>query len=78
MIPTFKELDTGDDFETFFKRNGYQYSYTIVESIINEFGYDKLYSLIKFPNNFVDIFNMTEVQLQDKWVEYIKKNYLIS
>ena len=77
MIPTFKDLDTGDDFETFFKRNGYQYSYTIVESIINEFGYDKLYRLIKSPDNFVDIFNITEVQIQDKWAEYIKKNYLM-
>jgi len=49
ILPTFKELDTGEDFETFFKRNGYQYSYTIVESIINLFGYDKLNNLIKSP-----------------------------
>ena len=25
MIPSFKDLDTGDDFEAFFKCNGYQY-----------------------------------------------------
>ncbi len=23
ILPTFKDLDTGEDFETFFKRNGY-------------------------------------------------------
>ena len=46
-IPTLNDLDTGEDFETFFKRNGYQYSYTIVESIVKEFGYGKLYDLIK-------------------------------
>jgi len=74
-IPTFDDLNTGEDFETFFKRNGYQYSYSIVESIIEEFGYDKLYIFIKSPNNFVDIFGITEYQLQNKWVEYIKKNY---
>ena len=74
--PTFKDLDTGKDFETFFKRNGYQYSYTIVESIIEEFGYDKLYNLIESPNNFVGIFGITESQLQNKWMEYIRKNYL--
>jgi len=34
IIPTFKDLDTGEDFEKFFQLNGYQYSYTIVESII--------------------------------------------
>lgn len=78
MLPTFKDLDTGEDFETFFKRDGYQYSYTIVESIIENFGYDKLYSLIKSPNNFVDILGMTEQQFQDNWIKYIKKNYLIT
>jgi hypothetical protein len=78
MIPTFKDLDTGEDFETFFKRNGYQYSYTIVESIIEEFGYDKLYRLIKSPNNFVDVFGITENEMQSKWIEYIKKNYLLT
>lgn len=76
IIPTFKDLDTGADFETFFKRNGYQYSYTIVESIIEEFGYDRLYDLIKTPDNFVDVFSMTENQLQNKWIEHVKKNYL--
>ncbi|WP_425804425.1 peptidase MA family metallohydrolase [Desulfitobacterium sp. Sab5] len=77
MLPTFKDLDTGEEFETFFKRNGYQYSYTIVESIIEEFGYDKLYKLIKSPNNFVDVFGITENEMQSKWIEYIKKNYLL-
>ncbi|APQ75937.1 peptidase MA family metallohydrolase [Clostridium botulinum] len=77
MIPTFKDLDTGEDFETFFKRNGYQYSYTIVESIINLFGYDKLRNLIKSPNSFVEIFSITEDKLQDKWIDYIKVNYLL-
>ncbi|KJR46267.1 hypothetical protein UF75_3353 [Desulfosporosinus sp. I2] len=77
-LPTFKDLDTGEDFETFFKRNGYQYSYTIAESIIDVFGYDKLHNLIKSPNNFVAIFGMTEDQMQSKWIEYIKKNYLLA
>lgn len=76
MLPTFKDLDTGEDFETFFKADGYQYSYTIIESIIEEFGYDKLYKLIKSPHNFVDIFDLTDSELQNKWIEYIKRNYL--
>ncbi|MGO5065512.1 MULTISPECIES: hypothetical protein [unclassified Clostridium] len=64
-------------FETFFKRNGYQYSYTIVESIINLFGYDKLHNLIKSPNSFVEVFGITEDELQNKWIDYIKVNYLL-
>ncbi|ALB45400.1 peptidase MA family metallohydrolase [Clostridium beijerinckii] len=78
IIPTFKELDTGADFETFFARNGYQYSYTIVESIIKLFGYEKLRNLIKEPNSIVEIFGMTEEELQNKWNDYIKVNYLQS
>ena len=77
-LPTFKDLDTGEDFETFFNRNGYQYSYTIIEAIIEGFGYDKLYKLIKSPDKFVDIFNLTESQMQNKWAAYIKRNYLMS
>lgn len=75
-IPTFKDLDTGEDFERFFQRDGYQYSYTIVESIIEEFGYEKLYDFIKTPDNFENVFGITEEQLQNKWIEYIKNNYL--
>ena len=78
MIPTFKDLDTGEDFEVFFKRNGYEYSYTIVEFITEEFGYEKLYNLIKSPNKFVEIFGITETQLQNNWIQYIKKNYLLT
>lgn len=75
-VPTFKDLDTGDDFSTFFDRDGYQYSYTIIESIVEEFGYDKLRNLIKYPNEFKRIFMINEKQLQDKWIDYIKRNYL--
>lgn len=75
-VPTLKTLDTGDDFEAFFKLDGYQYSYTIVELVVKLFGYDKLRSLIKAPNNFVDIFGVTEDEFQDKWKAYIKVNYL--
>lgn len=76
IIPTFKDLDTGEDFETFFNRDGYQYAYTIVELIVEEFGYDKLNNFIKSPNDYLSIFGLTEIQLQDKWKEFIRKTYL--
>ncbi|QAA32303.1 hypothetical protein [Clostridium manihotivorum] len=74
-VPTFSELDTGDDFETFFNRDGYQYSYTIVEAIVKLFDYEKLCNFIKSPNSFVDSFGLTEAELQNKWIDYIRKNY---
>jgi hypothetical protein len=75
-VPSFKDLDTGEDFQAFFERNGYQYSYTVVEAIVNIFGYDKLYSLIKSPDKLEDIFGVTEAELQNQWIEYITNNYL--
>jgi hypothetical protein len=74
-VPNFNDLDTGDDFETFFNRDGYQYSYTIVEAIVNLFGYNKLCSLIKSPSNYVATLGVTEAELQHMWIDYIKKNY---
>lgn len=76
-VPTLKELDTGADFQSFFKRDGYQYSYTIVESIVKSFGYDKLHELIKNPECSKQILGLTEDELQDKWMEYIKENYIV-
>ncbi|TCT15621.1 hypothetical protein EDC18_103329 [Natranaerovirga pectinivora] len=75
-IPLFDDLDTREDFQTFFEKDGYQYSYTIVETIVNVFGYDKLHSLVKSPGKFVDVFGITKHELQNEWVEYIKNNYL--
>lgn len=77
IVPSFRELDTGADFQKFFEKGGYQYSYTIVEAIVNIFGYEKLYDFIKSPRNFEEIFGMTEIELQNKWNEYIRKYYYI-
>lgn len=77
-IPTFDDLDTGEDFQAFFRKDGYQYSYTIIETIVNVFGYDKLYSLINSPEKIVDIFGITENELQNKWIEYLKNNYMLN
>ena len=75
VIPTFEELNTGKDFETFFNRDGYQYSYTIVESIVYKFGYDKLNEFIRMPDKCYEIFKCTLIELQNKWFDFIKYNY---
>ncbi|GFP76211.1 hypothetical protein [Clostridium fungisolvens] len=74
-IPTFKDLDTGEDFKTFFDRNGYQYSYTMVEAIVNLFGYDKLRKLVKSPNKFDEVLNISEADLYKKYVDFINVFY---
>lgn len=74
-IPTFEDLDTKEDFQAFFENDGYQYSYTIVESIVNIFGYDKLHSLVKSPERIMDILGITKYELQNIWIEYINNTY---
>lgn len=75
-IPRFGDLDTGDDFETFFNRDGYQYSYTIIEFIVAEFGYDKLKRFIQSPTNYSEVFGITKSQLQEQWISYLMKEYI--
>ncbi|MBK1813287.1 hypothetical protein JHL18_21935 [Clostridium sp. YIM B02505] len=77
-IPTFKDLDTGEDFEAFFALDGYQYSYTMVEAIVNLFGYDKLRKLVKAPNKIDEVLHISETDLYKKYVDFIKINYRVS
>lgn len=74
-IPSLKYLDTGEDFAAFFNRNGYQYSYTIVEAIVNIYGYETLNNLVKSSCDFKDTLEVSECEFEDKWIKYIKENY---
>lgn len=74
-IPSLKDLDTGGDFESFFNRDGYQYSYTVVEAIVNLYGYDTLSNLIKSACNFEKILKVKEAEFENKWIQYIRDNY---
>lgn len=74
-LPKLKDLDTGDDFRKFFDIDGYQYSYTIIEFIVNKFGYEKLHNLLEEPHNFQGVFNMSEDEFESKWGEFLKENY---
>lgn len=74
-FPTLDELDTGEDFELFFAKNGYQYSYSIVEFIIEEFGYDKCLQLLETPDNFEDVLGMKKKEFEVKWFENCEAKY---
>ncbi|MCX7773811.1 MAG: hypothetical protein N2376_11940 [Clostridia bacterium] len=74
-IPSFDDLDTGDDFQTFTYRNGYQYMYTFIEFIVETYGYEKLCDFIKAPDDFKGVFGLSKDELWTKWVEYLKETY---
>ncbi|RCW50294.1 RNA polymerase sigma factor [Paenibacillus prosopidis] len=69
-IPTFQELNNDTwDFETM---NGFQFSYLIVEFIADKYGLDALNKVIRNPNDFNGIFQRSELDLYEQWVEHIR------
>lgn len=70
-IPDFDEIDG----PAFVYRNGYPYSYTIVEFLIAKYGYEKLNDYIRHPDDYNRIFGVSKSELHSLWVDYLKKNY---
>lgn len=54
---------------------GYQYSYTVVEFIVKNYGYDRLIDLIKSPDDFKDILGISKEEFEKQWKDYLNKNY---
>ncbi|NOU76668.1 sigma-70 family RNA polymerase sigma factor [Paenibacillus sp. LMG 31458] len=70
VIPSFQELNNDTwDFETM---KGFQFSYLIVEFIVDEYGLDSLNKLIRNPSDFNGIFQRSELELHEQWVEYVR------
>ncbi|MDQ8738019.1 sigma-70 family RNA polymerase sigma factor [Paenibacillus sp. LHD-38] len=70
VIPSFQELNNDTwDFETM---KGFQFSYLIVEFIVDKYGLDALNKVIRNPNGFNEIFQCSESELHEQWVEYVR------
>ena len=70
VIPSFQELNNDTwDFETM---KGFQFSYLIVEFIVDKYGLDALNKVIRNPNGFNEIFHCSESELHKQWVEYVR------
>ncbi|KGP80644.1 MULTISPECIES: RNA polymerase sigma factor [unclassified Paenibacillus] len=69
-IPSFDELNNDTwDFETM---KGFQFSYMMVEFVVERYGIEALNKLIRNPQDFEGIFQCTKSELYKLWVEYIK------
>ena len=79
LIPTFADLDItpdgSSDINTFVDHNGYEYSYTIVEFIVDRYGYDSLAALLHSPQDFTEIFGLNEDEFYGEWVDFIRQVY---
>jgi RNA polymerase sigma-70 factor (ECF subfamily) len=69
-IPSFQELN--NDTWAFETMKGFQFSYLIVEFIIDKYGLDALNKVIRNPNDFNGIFQRSESELYEQWVEHVR------
>lgn len=68
--PTWTQLETASDME-FGQMGGYGYSATIVEFLIDTFGFDKLVLLIKEPEKIESIYGISKDALEAEWIKYL-------
>jgi len=68
--PTWTQLEAASDME-FGQMGGYGYSATIVEFLIDTFGFDKLVLLIKEPEKIEFIYGLSKDTLETEWIKYL-------
>lgn len=64
-IPHLNDLQKG--FLSFGEKNGYLYSFSIVQFIMNRYGFESLIALIKEPGKFQRIFGIDEKRFESEW-----------
>lgn len=64
--PDLKSLER--DPYNFGTQGGYQFSYSIIEYMVDTYGYDKVMALIKSPSEFEKILGLSEEAFQKQWV----------
>jgi hypothetical protein len=70
--PTWTQLDTAS-FMEFGNMNGYAFSASIVEFLVDTYGIDKLVLLIKEPENIEIIYGSSLNALEKQWIRFLKQ-----
>lgn len=73
-IPNIKDLET--DWIGFAYRGGYEWSYTIVELGIHDYGREKVREWVRNGGNIKTTFGINDDKFQEEWICFIKKNYI--
>ncbi len=72
-IPTVKQMHTSNPVE-FANMEGYSLSYTYIEYLDKVHGWDKVISFAK-GLNYNAAFGLSEEEIYDGWIEFLKDNY---
>jgi hypothetical protein len=70
-IPTFVELTKGLSNPD----GSHIFSYTIVEFLVYNFGYDKIIDILKSPENIEKVLRISIFEFEKQWITYMKENY---
>lgn len=54
---------------------GYAFSYTAVEYVVKNYGYNALIKLIKSPSNLQEILGCSSKEFEKRWRDFLVKNY---
>ncbi len=54
---------------------GYAFSYTAVEYVVKNYGYNSLIKLIKSPSNLQEILGCSSEEFEKRWMDFLVKNY---
>jgi len=73
-VPTLYEMKMCNSTE-FGNMGGYELSYTIVEYIVSEYGYEKLNLLVRNPADFESAFGVSQADFETGWLDFITENY---
>ncbi|MFC1558326.1 peptidase MA family metallohydrolase [candidate division KSB1 bacterium] len=65
------QLDTASTVE-FGNMDGYALSTTIIEFLVNTYGFNNLIKLIKAPENIEDIYGTSKGDLEKQWLQYLR------
>jgi hypothetical protein len=84
-VPTLRDLQPANDERVsegrFNELNGYEYSYTLIDFIVQAFGMAKVRELLdapEYPYDYEEILGLTETEFYDAWVGFLRDNYTIS
>lgn len=73
-VPSLAEMKSQDE-KQFGNIGGYQYSYTYIDFINSQYGWNAVLDLVTGKKTYQEIFNKPEQDLYQEWRSYLKKTY---
>lgn len=66
---------SGMNSKDFAEVGGYDFSYTVAEYLVKEYGYETIVSMIKTPENIEEILEKNLDEFENDWINYLKENW---